>query len=355
MPGGIRFEMVEIGNVKINGISVLAPMAGVTDIGFRTVCRECGAAYTYTEMVSAKALVYQDKKTVTLLELGQDEHPAAAQIFGSEPEVMAKAAVKAAELSKADIIDINMGCPMGKVVKNGDGSALMKDIELSARIISSVSSAVNVPVTVKIRKGWDKGNVNAVEFARMAEESGAKAIAVHGRTRAQLYSGNADWNIIAAVKKAVSIPVIANGDVFSAHDAMRMLKWTGADLVMVGRGCMGNPWLFRDIEALAAGKELPPEPSVEEKCDMAVRQFEIAARHKREKSVCLEARKHYAWYLSGVPYSGYFKRRISKIENFEDIYAITREIKQSLGGETVDQRRRTGIDTQDHCGRYNAF
>ena len=304
-------------------------MAGVTDLAFRTICRELGASYTYTEMVSAKALVYQDKKSRALLKLGEDEHPAAAQIFGSEPEVMAEGAARAIEISGADILDINMGCPTGKIVKNGEGCALMQNPELAMKIIEAVVSAVSVPVTVKIRKGWDKGSVNAAEFAKMAEEAGASAIAVHGRTRSQLYSGIADWDIIAEVKKAVGIPVIANGDVFTPEDAVRILKRTGADMVMIGRG-VGNPWIFKRAEAAIGGKEIPKIPPLTERCDTAVRQFELAKEDKGEKIACLEARKHYAWYLHGVPHSGYYKEQISKVSSMDDIYRITEEIKREL-------------------------
>jgi tRNA-dihydrouridine synthase B len=281
-------------------------------------------------MVSAKALVYQDKKSRALLKLGEDEHPAAAQIFGSEPEVMAEGAARAIEISGADILDINMGCPTGKIVKNGEGCALMQNPELAMKIIEAVVSAVSVPVTVKIRKGWDKGSVNAAEFAKMAEEAGASAIAVHGRTRSQLYSGIADWDIIAEVKKAVGIPVIANGDVFTPEDAVRILKRTGADMVMIGRGALGNPWIFKRAEAAIGGKEIPKIPPLTERCDTAVRQFELAKEDKGEKIACLEARKHYAWYLHGVPHSGYYKEQISKVSSMDDIYRITEEIKREL-------------------------
>jgi len=321
---------VKIGDVEIKGYTALAPMAGVTDLAFRTICRELGASYTYTEMVSAKALVYQDKKSRALLKLGEGEHPAAAQIFGSEPEVMAEGAAKAVDISGDDVLDINMGCPTGKIVKNREGCALMLDPERAMRIIEAVVSAVSVPVTVKIRKGWDKGSVNAVEFARMAQEAGASAIAVHGRTRSQLYSGVADWDIIAEVKKAVSIPVIANGDVFTPEDAVRILKRTGADMVMIGRGALGNPWIFARAEAAIRGEEIPEIPPLAERCDTAVRQFELAKEDKGEKIACLEARKHYAWYLHGVPHSGYFKEQISKISTMDDIYRITDEIKRKL-------------------------
>ncbi|MCL2151981.1 MAG: tRNA dihydrouridine synthase DusB, partial [Oscillospiraceae bacterium] len=244
-------------------------MAGVTDLAFRTVCRQFGAGLTYTEMVSAKALVYQDGKTRGLLRLGDGEHPAGAQIFGSDAGCMAEAAALALEISGADFIDINMGCPVGKVVRSGDGCALMRDPDKAMRIIKAVKESVDCPVTVKIRKGWDKGSVNAVEFSRMAQDAGVSAIALHGRTRTQMYSGKADWDIIRDVKSAIDIPILANGDVFTAEDAARILKYTGADMVMVGRGAFGNPWLFQQAEALIEGKEIPPTPPIGKRVETA--------------------------------------------------------------------------------------
>ena len=322
--------MIKIGDITISSKLALAPMAGVTDLAFRTICREHGAGLTYTEMVSAKALVYQDRKTRSLLEIGENEHPVGAQIFGSDVECMADAAAKALEISGADFIDINMGCPVGKVVKSGDGCALMKEPEKAAKIIEAVVKAIKTPVTIKIRKGWDKGNVNAVEFAKMAEEAGVSAIGVHGRTRTQMYSGKADWDIIREVKKAVKVPVLANGDIFSAEDAAKILKYTGADIAMIARGAMGDPWIFKQAAALLNGEEIPKRPPVGKRAETALRRFEIAAAHKGEKVACLEARKHYAWYLRGVPYSGYFKERISKAATMDDLRDITEGIKREL-------------------------
>jgi len=321
---------MRIGNIEIDSKLALAPMAGVTDLAFRTVCREFGAGLTYTEMVSAKALVYQDGKTRGLLLLGQDEHPAGAQIFGSDIQCMAEAAALAFDISGAGFIDINMGCPVGKVVRSGDGSALMRDPDKAMRIIEAVVRSVACPVTVKIRKGWDKGSVNAVEFSKMAESAGVSAIAVHGRTRTQMYSGKADWNIIREVKSAVKVPVIANGDVYAANDAERILRYTGADMAMVGRGAFGNPWLFSEARALLDGQSIPPRPPIGKRAETAMRQFEMAAVHKGERIACLEARKHYAWYLRGVPHSGYFKMRISKAETLDDLRSITEGIKREL-------------------------
>ena len=236
-------------------------MAGVTDLGFRTVCRELGAGYTVTEMVSAKALCYQDKKSIPLLQLGEGEHPAAVQLFGSDPACMEQAAGIAAEKSGADIIDINMGCPVPKVANSGDGSGLMRTPELAVKVAEAViRGAGGRPVTVKFRLGWDKGSINCVEFAQAMEEAGVAAVAVHGRTKVQMYAGRANWDYIRAVKEAVNIPVIANGDVFEPEDAPHILRYTGADMAMIGRGCFGNPWIFQRAQAALEGKEIPPLP-----------------------------------------------------------------------------------------------
>ena len=321
---------MRIGTVQINSKLALAPMAGVTDAAYRQICAELGAGLTCTELVSAKALCYQDKKSRQLLMPFPGEGPFAAQIFGSDPVCMAEAAQIAAQVSGADFIDINMGCPVGKVVSSGDGSALMKDPEKAARIAEAVVKASPVPVTVKMRRGWDKGSVNAVELSRMLEQVGVSAIAVHGRTRVQMYGGTADWTTIREVKEAVSLPVIANGDVFSPEDAARILKQTGADMAMIGRGCFGNPWIFQRAQAALEGKEIPPLPPLAERCDTAVRQFRLSAGQKGEHIACLEARKHYAWYLKGVPYAGYYKEQISRISTLEDIDRITAGIKRDL-------------------------
>ncbi|MGM9521919.1 MAG: tRNA dihydrouridine synthase DusB [Oscillospiraceae bacterium] len=332
--------ILQIGSVCVASKLALAPMAGVTDMAFRSICREMGAGLTYTEMVSSKALMYQDKKSRQLMCLGLDEHPAAVQLFGSDPVCMGEAAAKVMEYSDADIIDINMGCPVGKVVKSGDGSALMKEPEKAARIIEAVVKSSGLPVTVKFRKGFDSGSVNAVEFGVMCEDAGAAAVAVHGRTRAQMYSGRADWDIIRAVKAALNIPVIANGDVFSASDAVHILKYTGADMAMIGRGSMGYPWIFAEAKAALEGEDIPPEPPYSRRVKTAVRQFELAAAQRGEKIACLEARKHFAWYLRGMPHASYFKERIMSVSTLSDIYNVSRDILDCL----KDIERRTKLD-----------
>ncbi len=321
---------MRVGQVEISSQLALAPMAGVTSAAYRQICAELGAGLTYTELVSAKALCYQDKKSRQLLRPFPGEAPFAAQIFGSDISCMAEAAQIAIEASGADILDINMGCPVGKVVSSGDGAALMRDPEKAARLAEAVVKASSVPVTVKMRRGWDKGSVNAVELSRMLEQVGVAAVAGHGRTRVQMYGGTADWTTIREVKEAVSIPVIANGDIFSPEDAVRILRRTGADMAMIGRGCFGNPWLFQQAGAALADRAIPDRPPLAARCDTAVRQIELEAAYTSERQAVLGARRHYAWYLKGVPHASFYKEQIVHMETLEDVYRVTRDIKRDL-------------------------
>ncbi len=313
---------MKIRDIEFKDIAFLAPMAGVTDMAFRELCTLFGAAYTVTEMVSSKGLVMGDKKSAMLLTLGKEEKTAGAQIFGDDPDIMAKAAVKCLTFSPS-IIDINMGCPAPKVAMNGGGASLMKDPQLAGRIVRAVRDAVDIPVTVKIRKGWDDSCVNAVELAKILEANGADAIAIHGRTRQQMYSGTVDLDIIRAVKKAVRIPVIGNGDITDIVSATNMLEYTGCDAVMIGRGAFGNPWLFRQINAyLDSGIVIPP-PSLEEKMTVMLRHIAKMVEYKGEYTAMREARRHAAYYTKGLRGGAKFRSQMSSLETYDDLKEIT--------------------------------
>ena len=320
---------MRIGNLEVPGMLALAPMAGVTDLAFRTVCAELGADMTVTEMVSSRALVYQDKKSRGLLKKNEGS-VCGAQIFGNEPAIMAEAAVLAAEISGCDFIDINMGCPMPKIANNGDGCGLMKKPELAGEIVKAVSDKLDIPVTVKCRLGWDKGSINVLDFAKRMEDSGAAAITVHGRTRSMLYTGVADWDTIGKVKRELSIPLIANGDIVSGPKAVECLRRTGADYLMVGRATFGDPWLFTEIQQALRGEEIAPRPSLNERMELGRKQVLLALEDKGEHIACLEARKHLAWYLRGVSHAAYYKKEICSIATIEQAMKLIDDIKRDL-------------------------
>lgn len=313
--------MINIGGLKIENEVFLAPMAGVTDSAFRRICRENGCGFVYTEMVSAKALWYNDKKTERIMCAREEEKPFAVQIFGSDPKIMGEIAKKAASTGAA-LLDINMGCPAPKIANNGDGSALMKNPELVFRITESVCAESPVPVTVKIRKGWDENNANAVEVARAAQSGGASAVCVHPRFREQYYRGRADWQVICDVKKALKVPVIGNGDIFCAEDALEMKKQTGCDAVMIGRGAQGNPFIFRQIAELMKYGEVKFVPALKDKTDTLLRQLDYMIEDKGEYVAVREARKHAAWYLKGERNSAFAKAKINCADTKEELLHI---------------------------------
>lgn len=319
---------MRIGKLEVNMPLVLGPMAGVTDWAYRSICAQLGADITVTEMVSSRALVYKDKKSAALLRKNEGSI-CGAQIFGNDPEIMAQGAQLALEISGCDFLDINMGCPMPKVANNGDGCGLMRTPELAGEIVAAVVKAVNVPVTVKCRLGWDKGSINVLDFAKRMEDNGAAMLAVHGRTRSMLYSGTADWDMIARVKQKSGIPVIANGDIADGASAVKCRNWTKADGLMIGRAAFGDPWVFAEVKAALSGEEFQ-RPILRQRIDFAVRQCELALQDKGEHIACLEARKHLAWYLRGVSHSSYYKTQISAIASMEDIYRIAEGIRRDL-------------------------
>ena len=320
---------MKLGKFEIEKPLFLGPMAGVTDWAFRTTCAKMGADVTITEMVSSRALVYHDQKSAKLLRKNEGSI-CGAQIFGNDPAIMAQAAQMALEISGCDFLDINMGCPMPKIANSGDGCGLMRTPELAGDIVAAVVKAVDVPVTVKCRLGWDKGSINVLEFAQRMQDNGAAMLTVHGRTRSMLYSGVADWDMITKVKNILSIPVIANGDVVDGASAVKCLERTGADGIMIGRATFGDPWIFTEARAALDGKEIPQRPCLKDRIDVAVQQFQLAEIEHGEKIACLEARKHFAWYLRGVSHSAYYKNQITSMTTMEDIYRIAKDIVHDL-------------------------
>ena len=320
---------MHIGNLEIDNPLFLAPMAGVTDWAFRTTCAKLGAGVTVTEMVSSRALVYKDQKSAKLLRKNEGSI-CGAQIFGNDPAIMAEGARLAVEFSGCDFLDINMGCPMPKIANSGDGCGLMRTPELAGQILSAVVKAVDVPVTVKCRLGWDKGSINVLDFTKRMEDNGAALVAVHGRTRSQLYTGVADWDTIRKVKQQLSIPVIANGDITGGEAARKCLNWTGADGLMIGRSVFGDPWIFQEVDAALKGEDYPGRPKLAQRIAVAVEQFRLAQQEHGEHIACLEARKHFAWYLRGVRNSAYFKKQISCLSTMEDIYRVAKDVVREL-------------------------
>ncbi len=327
----------QIGNVTLENNLVLAPMAGVTDLPFRLLCREQGCGLLYTEMVSAKAIQYKNKNTFALLQIDPKEHPVVLQLFGSDPEIMSET-VKQLEEEPYDMFDINMGCPVPKVVNNQEGSALMKDPKLAEKIVSAMVKAVKKPITVKIRKGFDRESVNAVEMAKVLEGAGAAAVAIHGRTREEYYSGQADWEIIRQVKEAVSIPVIGNGDIVSPEDVEEMVKRTGCDAVMIGRGARGNPWIFKQIMEYRETGRYQKKPSALQVRDMVLKHAKWQLDYKGEYIGIREMRKHVAWYTAGYPYSAALRNRVNEIENIKELEVLMDEFVKTAGerGEVSD-------------------
>lgn len=315
---------MQIGNIKLEAPLVLAPMAGITDLPFRLICRRLGCAMTVSEMVSAKGLLYKNVKTTEMLRIDNGERPTAIQLFGSVPQELAQA-TKMVEASGADMIDLNMGCPVAKIVNNGEGSALMKTPQLAYEILAAMVDAVQIPVTVKFRAGWDDEHRNAVEIALAAEKAGVSSIAVHGRTRQQFYEGKADWNIIRQVKDAVNIPVFGNGDIFTVEDGLRMLKETGCDGLMIGRGADGNPWLFNRLKAVMSGQEDPGAPELDVRLAQAAEHLQMLIDYKGEYVSVKEMRRHISAYLKGLPHAAEFRGRFHKVDTQEQFMALLGE------------------------------
>lgn len=321
---------MKIGNIEFANNIFLAPMAGVTDKAFRIICREFGCGFVYTEMISAKGLYYNSRKTHMMLDIDDREAPVGVQIFGSDPDIMGRMAKLVCEDKRVALIDINMGCPAPKIVKNCEGAALMKDPEKASEIIKSTVKNSSKPVTVKFRKGWDESSINAVEFAVMAEESGASAISIHGRTRAQMYQGNADWEIIRKVKESVSIPVIGNGDVFSPEAAKRIFDETGCDGILIARGAMGNPWIFKRCIHYIKTNELLPEPTPGERIDMAIKHALMLIDFKGEAVGIREMRSHAAWYIKGLRNASAVKNAINAITQKDELVELLEQYKKSF-------------------------
>ena len=318
---------MQIGNIKLDAPLVLAPMAGITDLPFRVICRRLGCGMTVSEMVSAKGLLYKNVKTTEMLRIEDSERPAAIQLFGSVPAELAEAA-KMVEASGADIIDFNMGCPVPKIVNNGEGSALMKNPQLAYEVLAAMVAAVKIPVTVKFRAGWDDKHRNAVEIALAAERAGVAAVAVHGRTRQQFYEGKADWSIIREVKQAVKVPVFGNGDIFTVADGLRMLAETGVDGLMIGRGADGNPWLFQQLKAALAGEPVPEAPTLDARLDLAAEHLDMLIDFKGEHISVKEMRRHISAYLKGLPHAAEFRGRFHKVDTREEFRQLLAEYRQ---------------------------
>lgn len=316
---------MNIGNVSLDNRVFLAPMAGVTDLPFRLICKRKGCGMLYSEMINAKALCYNDENTKKMTKIEDEEHPIAIQIFGSEPEFMGRAA-EILNSHSNEILDINMGCPAPKVIKNGDGSALMKNPKLAEEVMKAVVENSIKPVTLKIRKGWDENSINAVEIAKIAEQAGISAVAIHGRTREQYYSGNADWNIIKEIKEAISIPVIGNGDVFEIEDAINMLEKTNCDAIMIGRGSQGNPWIFNRINHYMNTGEILPKPTAQEKINTAIKHMKLAVEEHGEYVAVREMRKHIGWYIKGLKNSARYRDEINKLTDCEAVITKLKEL-----------------------------
>lgn len=315
---------MQIGDIKLAAPLALAPMAGITDLPFRLICHRLGCGMTVSEMVSAKGLLYKNVKTTEMLRIDDGERPTAIQLFGSVPEELAEAA-RMVEASGADMIDFNMGCPVPKIVNNGEGSALMKQPQLAHDILAAMVKAVKIPVTVKFRAGWDDSNRNAVEIAKAVEAAGVSAVAVHGRTRQQFYEGKADWGIIAEVKQAVKVPVFGNGDIFTVEDGLRMLAETGVDGLMIGRGADGNPWIFRELAAVLRGEERPAAPSLQERLAQAAEHLDMLIDYKGEHISVKEMRRHISAYLKGLPHAAEFRGRFHKVDTREQFMELLAE------------------------------